>query len=197
MMQRRSFLAFAAAALAACGPVTVTPETDASPPVAPVEATFLSASLSDDCRASEAPSAGDCAASADAGAGLVGGCGFCRQSNMQLRFVSPAGRPPARVEVVTVRLLDAASNAPLDTLTAREPSSWDAAASQYRPWDAVVPSGQTVQASWKLSAPRWDAVASGRLAYQRRLRLEVVLRIDGAERTLRSGELTREPEVVT
>ena len=45
----------------------------------------------------------------------------------------------------------------------------------------------------------WTAGVPGSLWVFRRgrLRVEVVLRIDGVLRTLRSGEITREPEVVT
>lgn len=138
---------------------------------------------------------------ADAGTGLVGNCGtgYCQQSAMRLQFVAGEGLSPATVEVVSVRLLDAATGALLDNLTAREPSAWSDASSSYQSWDRAVAPRSTVRAQWKLSAPNWSALSAidVRYGYARRVRLEITVRIDGAVQTVRSGELFREPEVVT
>lgn len=205
-MHRRSFLSLfalglASTALARCGGVTpLEPSADAATGT-PVTVTFVSASLSDDCGEARAGAAlADCAPAADAGAGLWGGCGgFCRQSSVQLLFAAGAGDASARVSVTAVYLLDAETGARLDTLTAREPTRWDEATSAYVAWDQSVAPSSEVRGSYKLSAPNWAALdgSGARRSYQRRLRLEVVLRVDGAERTVRSGEITREPEVVT
>jgi hypothetical protein len=208
-MRRRAMLSMLAVMMAAgCGAGTgpYEPPEDGGRSAA-VEASFLSASLSDDCPDSRAGAAEDCAEPADAGAGAargpgLTGCGsFCRQTGMQLRFVAEAGGAAHTVEVVEVRLLDGRTDARLDTLTARAPAAWDeAGGGGYVAWDRQLAPGQTVRASWKLSAPRWGALGipsyfGGGAA--RPLRLEVVLRIDGVTRVVRSGELTREPEVVT
>ncbi len=205
-MNRRHFFGLAvsfALSASGCGAGTGVngPPTGNEPTV---EASFLSASLSDDCQSSAeaarrgAPAA-DCASSEDAGSnGLWAGCGICRQTAMQLRFVVGTGDTPVRVDVVSVRLRDAQTNDLLDTLTAREPSRWDDVSGTYRAWDQNLVPGSNLRASWKLSAPGWDRVyGAGGRTFRTPLRLEVVLRIDGVERTLRSGELSREAEVAT
>jgi len=206
MKRRDVFSVLALMVAAGCGAGTspYDPSQDGGAASA-VEATFLSASLSDDCGEGSGEARGgaaDCAASADAGAGgagLIGGCGFCRQTSMQLRFAAEAGNGSHTVEIVSVHLLDANTDARLDTLTARTPTAWDETQSGYRPWDLRLDDGETLRTSWKLSAPRWNNLGASGSAFRamNRLRLEVTVRIDGVPRVVRSGELTRAAEVAT
>lgn len=185
-----------AAVVGACGPI------DAPASGLTVEASITAVSLADDCRSAAAAAprpAGDCA-SVDAGAGLVGGCGgFCRQSSAQLTLTAGAGVGSARIAVAAVRLVDATTGATLETLTAREPQAWNNATSVYAPWDETLAHDSTLRVSYKLSAPTWSTLGSAtdRFAYTRRYRLEIVLTVDGVARTVRSTEITREPEIVT
>ncbi len=207
-MRRRDVLSVVALMVAAgcsAGTAPYDPSAGDAGMASAVEATFLSASLSDDCPDRSGESGGaaaDCAAPADAGArgpGLVGGCGFCRQTSMQLRFAADPGDGAHTVEVAAVYLLDGRTDARLDTLTARSPTAWDDAQSSYQAWNTRLADGQTLRTSWKLSAPRWNSL--GISAFSRNgsqpLRLEVHLRIDGVPRVVRSGELNREAEVAT
>ncbi len=166
-----------------------------------VSAEIASVSLANDCPTSgltdsAAPGlvAGDCAIAAT-------NCGFCQQSTLQLDFKAGAARPnssdAAVVEVVTVRILDASTNRVLDEVSARAPTQF--VNDRFQAWNEQVAAGRQVRASYKLEAPDWTKIGSGE-AFRTRsmpLRVEVVLRIDGVLRTLRSGEITREPEVVT
>ena len=182
-----------AAVVGACGPI------DAPASGLTVDASITAVTLADNCpSAAAARPAGDCAA-VDAGAGLVGGCGFCRQSSAQLALTAGAGVGSARIAVAAVRLVDATTGATLETLTAREPQVWNNATSVYAAWDETLAHDTTLRVSYKLSAPTWSALGSAtdRLAYTRRYRLEIVLTVDGVARTVRSTEITREPEIVT
>lgn len=197
MLQRRAFVTcFALGLVTASGCLGGTATTNPPEPSIAVEASILSASLAQDCPSADAPQ-GACARPEDAGADF--GCrGFCQQSNMQLSFVAAAGIGTVDIVVVSVRLLDASTGASLDTLTAREPQSWNG--SGYVAWDSVIESSESLRASYKLSAPNWSALNSSRsafAAYSRRYVLEVTLRIGGILRVIRSSEITREPEVVT
>jgi len=184
-----------AAVVGACGPV------DSPASGLAVEASITAVALADDCPAASPPASrptGDCAA-VDGGTGLVGGCGFCRQSSAQLTLTAGAGGGSARIAVAAVRLLDATTGATLETLTAREPQAWNDATSVYAAWGETIAHDTTLRVSYKLSAPTWSTLGSAtdRLAYTRRYRLEVVLTVDGVARTVRSTEITREPEIVT
>ncbi len=162
-----------------------------------VDAEISSAALAQDCAGTGSMRrSGDCAAAADGGTGLFG-CGFCQQSNMQLALTASAGNGSVRIQVVEVRLLDAITGAQLDVLTSRSPQRWSNNA--YAAWDETISAGTMLQVSYALSAADWTRIGGGNSwnTYSRRYRLEVVLRVDGVERTLQSGEITRVPEVVT
>lgn len=195
--RRAAMLSLLSAALvAACGPV------DSLASGLAVTASISAVALANDCptAAGAAAPRADCAAVSDAGAGLVPTCGsICRQSSVQLALTAGAGTTTARIAVMNVRLLDAATGAPLETLTAREPQRWSEATSAYLTWDESLPHDTSLRVMYKLSAPTWSTLGSAtdRFAYTRRYRLEVVITVDGVARTLRSEEITREPEIVT
>ncbi len=178
--------------LSACG-ATVSPN---GPSALTVEASVSSANLAQDC-----PNAGSGAGLAARCAPPDGGaadsvCGsLCRQSSMQIQ-VRAAGEGIAQVTVARVRLLDARTGAFLQDLTARSPQVW-VDPNGYRTWDGNITAGQTLRTSHAISAPNWFTFTRPADLYSRTYRIEVVLRVDGVERTIVSAELMREPEVVT
>jgi hypothetical protein len=154
-----------------------------------VTAALSSVSLAQDCGAKGvADFAGACAVGQPCPS-------FCRQSNLQLSLVSTQ-QAGAKVEVRAVRLLDKATGAVLDTLTAKNPQQWTGAA--YAPWDQIVGGGVTLKVTFDLSAPDWNKVTGGNGArsYGATYRVQVDLAVDGAVHTL-EVEAQREPEVVT
>ncbi|MDB4931521.1 MAG: hypothetical protein JWM10_4005 [Myxococcaceae bacterium] len=205
----RRLLPLCLLALSACSGATPLELPDAASPdvVTPqvtVTAAIASAALANDCPASSGAAQRDCAArpaSSDAGAGLVEPCGgYCRQTSLQITFtVAAAGAadPVLPVIITGIRLIDSATNANLDTLTAREPQRWQE--SQYITWDGSLRGLGETRASYKLSAPNWNAIGAGNTwnTYGRAFRLEVTVLVNGQTLVLRSGELMRAPEVVT
>ena len=178
--------------LSACG-ATVSPNGQSA---LTVEASVSSANLAQDCpnAGSGAGLAARCAPS-DGGA-ADSACGsLCRQSSMQIQ-VRATGEGIAQVSVARVRLLDARTGAFLQELTARSPQVW-VDPNGYRTWDGNVTAGQTLRTSHAISAPNWFTFTRPADLYSRTYRIEVVLRVDGVERTIVSAELMREPEVVT
>ena len=194
---RRALLAMTVLALGAasgCGAVA-TPA-----PELTVTASISAATLANDCASTSSRSsglwAGDCA-STDAGHGAESCSGFCQQSNMQIAFDASAGEGSATIEVVTVRLIDAVDGLAVDTLTSRDPQRWNE--SEYVTWDQQLAASAHLRSSYKLSSPDWTRIGGGSpwTTYGHRYLIEVVLRVDGVERTIRSAELNREPEVAT
>jgi len=175
-------------------PLVVAPST--------VDAAISAATLGNDCGGSgESGFAGDCApepaASSDAGTGARGGCGgLCQQSNVQLALTNK-GTAKAAFAVVDVHLLDATTGARLDDADAKNPRIWTGSA--YTAWDQTLAAGATARVTYDMTQFDWTKIGGGNswTTYSRRYKLEVVLRVDGVERTLVSGELSREPEVVT
>lgn len=174
---------------------------------ASVEAAVAAATLGNDCGGSTSSGgagfaeSGDCApepAASDAGTGAArGGCGGgCQQSNMQLSLTNN-GKSKAAIAVAEVHLLDASTGARLDDVDARNARIWTG--SSYTAWDASLGAGATAKVSYDMTQFDWTKIGGGNAwnTYSRRYKLEVVLRVDGSERTLMSGELSREPEVVT
>jgi hypothetical protein len=192
-----------------------------------VTATISAVTLGDECApaAAAAPSfAGDCAIApapiADGGAeggsaksppSNVGGCGgtsYCQQSNVQIAFNGATGQRDeqgnplrsAKVEIVSVTLLDATSGKVVDTLKASHPQSWTGNA--YGAWDETISPAGDLKASYDLTAPAWSTLSGtsdSRTAstYSAQYKLLVTLRIDGVEITLESADLSREPPVAT
>ena len=116
---------------------------------------------------------------------------------MQLA-VSATGTGSGSFEVVTVRLYDAKTGDKLDEGSAKNARFWDGAA--YVGWTPPqIDAGKTLKVSYDLTKFDWTRIGAGNpwSTYGRRFLIEVVVRISGVERTVRSGELSREPEVAT
>lgn len=193
-MRTLTFLALSSMTLACAGRAELPGTTTAS---ATVEAAISAATLGNDCGASKSSFAGDCAASSDAGTGAVAPCGGgCQQSNMQLSLTN-SGKGKVAIVVAEVHLLDAATSARLDDVDAKNARIWDG--TKYVGWDAFIAPSTTAKVSYDMTQFDWTRIGGGNPwnTYSRRYKVEVVLRVDGADRTLVSGELSREPEVVT
>lgn len=180
-----------------------------------VTATISAVTLGDECAAAAGTSlAGDCAPSTppsnvDSGAdgggsakGVPGGCGtsYCQQSNVQIAFTAGTGTQSAKVEIVTVTLLDSATGKVVDTLAASHPQAWSGNA--YATWDQTIKPAGELKASYDLSAPAWSTLSGTSdsrttSSYSTKYKLHVTLRIDGVEITLESTDLSREPPVAT
>ena len=165
-----------------------------------ITATISAATLGEECGNAggslKAPSAGDCAPSADGGT-CGGPSSYCQQSNVQIAFTASAGSKGATVEVVSVTLHDAATGNLVDTLTASKPQSWSG--STYVAWDETIKPGTQLKASYDLTAPKWSNITAARTtsAYSTKYKLNVTLRIDGVDVVLQSTDLNREPQVAT
>ncbi len=165
--------------------------------------------LGDECAASAGTSlAGDCAPASpptnvDGGSGKAapGGCGgtsYCQTSNVQIAFNAGTGSQSAKVEVVSVTLLDSASGNVLDTLKPSHPQVWSG--NGYATWDETIKPAGDLKASYDLSAPAWSklSASNSRLSSREtKYKVHVTLRIDGVEITLESTDLSREPAVAT
>ena len=178
-----------------------------------VTATISAVTLGDECAASAGTSlAGDCApatppsnvdggsdgGSAKAAPGGCGGTSYCQQSNVQIAFNAGTSSASAKVEIVSVTLLDSASGNVLDTLKPSHPQVWNG--NGYATWDETIKPAGDLKASYDLSAPAWSKLSASdsRLSsYGTKYKLHVTLRIDGVEITLESTDLSREPAVAT
>jgi hypothetical protein len=112
----------------------------------------------------------------------------CQQSTVQLTLTHD-GDIAQRIAIQAARLVDAGSGAPLEVITVRGPTRWDAGSSTYVAWDELLPAGTGIKASYKLAAP-----GGHRLAWTV---LELDVRFDGRTITLRSPEFQQEsPDVI-
>ncbi len=163
-----------------------------APTPVPCGANFVDASLSSATLANDCPNASPAAKDA-AGICLSDPCpSLCRQTSIQLAFVSHDSMA-ATIEILAVRLVDPATGKVLDTLKSREPQRWSG--EQYVAWDQQLAPGAALKATYKLSAPTYASDANSRL-YEKTYRVEVDVSIDGGVRTL-TVDAQREPEVVT
>lgn len=116
----------------------------------------------------------------------------CAQSMAQLAVQSDR---PGQLRIEAVRVLDAATKKVAGTSTLRQPTRWSAELGAYAPWDARVPAGTELQASYKLGAldlsrsaervgPELNALSGPFI-------LEVDVSIDGRRQTVRSPEFAR------
>jgi hypothetical protein len=170
-------------------PVAVAPST--------VDAAISSATLGNDCDGSSSEFAGDCAEAPSQDGGARGGCaGYCVQSNLQLALTN-RGTAAATIAVVEAHLLDAATGVRLDDVDAKNAKIWTG--STYTPWGSSLGAGVNAKVTYDMTQIDWTKVGGGNSwnTYSRKYKLEIVLRVDGSDRTLVSGELSREPEVVT
>lgn len=173
-------------------PPTPKEEVTVSPPSTALEvtATIIAATLGDECGGNSGGfAAGDCADTES-----KGGCGICRESNVQLSFKTGAGTA-AKIEITSVTLYDA-KGTQLDTLDASTPQSWNGTA--YVAWDQSLAPSSNVKASYQLSAPSWSTIdKAGTSSYSQKFRIRVALKIDGVPVILESTELSREAMVAT
>lgn len=185
------FLALAAPALHACA-------VSHAPASLEVEASIASATLADDCPAPQeagAPRpgeddpglwAGDCAED--------GPCGWCTQTAVQLAIEAGDGDAAVPFEVVAIRLrtLDGAL---VDELSPHRAQVF--AGERYVAWDERIEPGASLVVRYETDAPDWSGSAGAFRAPSQSFRLEMVVRIDGVERTLSLEPVSREPEIVT
>ena len=154
-----------------------------------VEATLSSVTLAQDCAVRGEPGgafAGDCAEGADS-------CGsWCTQSSLQIHLVASADGEEVPFEAVSVRVTDSESHL-VGALSTRNARVF--ADDGYASWDQTIAPGETLDVTYDTTAPDWYA-SGARLGGGETYDVEVVVRIDGVERTLR-GEAMREPEIVT
>ena len=158
-----------------------------TPSALAVEASIASVTLADDCPSAAARPEGDCES------GLIGGCGFCRQSSLQLHLTAGAVGTEVPFELVSIRVFDA-DGEPV-ALTARNPREF--ASGEYRVWDERIAPSDDLSVTYDTSSLDGSSAAfydgSGRLAL---LHVVVVVRIDGVDRTL-EADASREPEIAT
>jgi hypothetical protein len=130
----------------------------------------------------------------------AGGGGFCQPSNLQMAFIADAGTKGAAFEIVKAELLDSSNGAVIDALTVTKPQIWNG--SGYVTWDQNVTPGGDLKASYDLSSPQWskiDGTQTGRVSssYSKAYKLQLTIRIDGAEIVLVSTDLNRQPVAAT
>ncbi len=154
-----------------------------------VEASISSVTLAQDCPSADTDEpgiAGDCAEGAD-------GCGgWCQQSSLQLHLVASAEGAEVPIEIVTVRVFDDTGTL-VSPLTARNARTFGD--DGYAAWDETIAPSETLDVAYDTTAPDWSSTSS-RLGWGAVYRVEVVIRVDGVERTL-SADAMREPEIVT
>lgn len=138
----------------------------------------------------ESPGAMMPGASMEMGPG--GGSMPCAQSTVQLS-VTNEGAMPGKLQILSIRLLDAASGRELGTLVGRGPSLWNDATG-YQAWDERIDPGATLKVSYKLADPDWAQVQAhlepGTNLFARPFILEIQLK--GQTGTVRSSEFVRE-----
>lgn len=164
-----------------------------------VEAELAGATLAEDCagegdRRGAPGIAGDCAEEP----GFADGCGsFCSQTSMQLSIDASTdgdSAVPFEVLAIRVRSMDGALLDELDPRTARLFVD-----GEYATWDEQIAPGAHLQVSYDTSAPDWTAIGNGNewSTYGMSFRVEMVVRIDGVERTIEFAPASREAEIVT
>lgn len=119
----------------------------------------------------------------------------CTQSTLQLSLRN-TGAVAGKLQLRRVRLLDAASQREVGTLSARRPGLWSADGGAYRPWDETVADGATLQVTYALGDPAWAEVQQ-RLKpdaniYANPFVLEIEVSVDGRNQTVRSPEFVRQ-----
>lgn len=181
-------LTFAALIILGCGPIPLIQPQPCG--AGHVEASLSSVTLANDCgggaaEAKDAAAPGACLAESPCPS-------LCRQSSMQLAFAS-SSLSDTNIEIRAVRLIEPSTKKVLQTLSSRSPQQWSGDA--YIFWNEILPAGQGLKATYKLSAPSYHWASDARFGLQKFI-VEVDVAIDGEVRTLQ-GEATREPEVAT
>ncbi len=185
--------------LVACGGATTGEMEEEVVKDSPVLASISAATLGDEC-ANSSMSAGAAKPSGDAERCAPGAnCESfsCRASNVQIDF-SLKAQAAVKVSIVKVVLVDEKSGASLDTLSVSQPTLWNG--SNYVAWDEKVQRGPSNKVSYRMSSPKWSAIGSNGLRYdgtQQKYYINLTVKTDYSEFTIRSGTLSREPEIAT
>lgn len=112
----------------------------------------------------------------------MSGESYCEQTSMQLQITSAAHA--STIALRNVELLDDKGQV-LGTLTARLPTRWDDATSQYTAWDLSVAAGASVKVSWVLSTPVWSNLGMTRAeAANRTFRVRITIGAAGGDQVL-------------
>jgi hypothetical protein len=188
-MTRTSLRALAALALATT-PLAAGCVAHHGPAALTVEASIASVTLAQDCPAAERGAPGLIGADCEAGAD---DCGFCQQSSLQLHLEAIGEGAEVPFEIVSIRVTDPEAVL-VGTLDARNPRVFEA--DGYAAWDETLAPGDDLDVSYDTTAPDWYGTSGARFGWGTVYRVEVVVRIDGVERTL-SADAMREPEIVT
>ncbi len=128
---------------------------------------------------------------------------FCQQSSMTIQLKAAAGTGDVAVEIVAVRVISEVAASNRDELMSREPTVWNASSQVYQSWDERLDAGAMISAQYKLSAPDWAALTAGDNTRKAgggsgdTYRVEVDLIIDGVQRTITLGGVSREPDIAT
>ncbi|MCC7541665.1 MAG: hypothetical protein IT379_35935 [Deltaproteobacteria bacterium] len=134
------------------------------------------------------------------GACADGPCGgpSCRGSSVQLALSSGSGAGASTVRIESADLFDVRTGSRVATLTPQQVRTWSQAGA-YTAWDGRIGPLHSLQVSVDLSGLSWSSITEGdsSSAYDAHYRLQVVVRVDGEERTLVSADVGREPMVVT
>ena len=111
---------------------------------------------------------------------------------LQIYFEVGAFGEEVLFEIVLVRVLDSDVNL-VGALSARNPRVFSG--DTYAAWDQTLAPSETLDVTYDTTAPDWYA-SGARLGWGETYDVEVVVRIDGVDRTL-SARAMREPEIVT
>ena len=143
-----------------------------------VEAVLSSVTLADDCALdTDSDCAGDC----------------CQQTSLQLQFSASSVGTEVAIEIVSVSLFTE-DGAFLQNLTLRDPRTFDMGS--YLPWDERIAPSESLHVAYDATSPDWTVIDPGH-RFGTRYRVQVVVRIDGAERTLELSPVMRQTDLDT
>jgi hypothetical protein len=113
--------------------------------------------------------------------GMGCGRGACEQTSIQLSIKATATAKPTTIKVKKVELLDDKGKL-LETLTAKQPSRWNA--KKYIAWNESVAAGETLATSYLVSSPNWNKLTNGRRnAHTKKFQVRVTLAVGTQSRT--------------
>lgn len=113
----------------------------------------------------------------------------CEQTSMQLAITAAATGTPTTVDVKSVELFDD-TGASVGVLAASSPTRWSEASSTYEAWDGKIAAGQQLSASYVLSQPAWDNVAS---RWNRTYTLKAVMTVGTGQQAVQRNVMISAP----
>ncbi len=116
-------------------------------------------------------------------------------ANVQIAFFASDATSAAAVQIVSAELVDESSGAIDAVYSASNPQVWNGRS--YETWNEKVTPGGDLKASYQLKDNADPTGRGSTISYKATYRLKLTLRIDGADMTIESGQLQREPEVAT